>query len=340
MHYLVTGHTGFKGSWLILLLTQLGHTVSGIALEPDPAGLFVRGELRKRLRHHTILDIRDRDKLRDAIRHISPDVVIHMAAQPLVIESYKNPTDTFDTNVTGTLNLLLASSATESIRAVLVVTTDKVYADTGSGAYSESSALGGFDPYSTSKAMADLLTQSWMNLGQHYRLGVARAGNVVGLGDTSDRRLLPDIVSAIRHSTPLDVRSPESVRPWQHVLDCLSGYLLFVDYMLKDEIFTHRVLNFGPDPEGYKSVSEVVAIAQSRYSQLEVNATSEPGAPFKETQFLTLDSTLARSVLGWENRIEFSRAVDWSLDGIGVGSLGDVALGQIRQFSMLATEQL
>lgn len=333
MHYLITGHTGFKGSWMTLLLRKLGHKVSGIALEPQAGGLFATAQLRDKLENHVILDIRSREELGAAIRRIAPDVVIHMAAQPLVIESYRKPVDTFDTNVTGTLNVLGACAGIPSLKAVLIVTTDKVYKDFGTGAYSEQSPLGGHDPYSASKAMADLLAQSWMNLDIDFEVGVARAGNVIGLGDVSAHRLLPDMVRAAETNKELLIRNPDSVRPWQHVLDCVAGYLKFVDHMLATRNQSGvRVLNFGPDAKSYKSVGEVVQLAQSLHPNLKVEAADGDFTKLKETAFLTLDSSLAREKLGWNDKIDFEQAVAWSLEGVGVLMSEDVVNQQITAF--------
>lgn len=333
MHFLVTGHTGFKGSWLCLLLEQLGHEVSGISLAPVPEGLFTQAQVERKLKKHIILDIREREQLATAVGKLDPDVVIHMAAQPLVLESYADPVGTIDTNVTGTLNVLEACKGAPSVKVVLVITTDKVYKDLGTGSYSESSPLGGHDPYSASKAMADILSQSWMNLVTDFEIGVARAGNVIGIGDVSENRLLPDIMRAIMSGLAVEVRNPSAVRPWQHVLDCLSGYLTFVDYLLKKRGSPREaVMNFGPDSQSYKSVSEVVHMAKFLYPELDVSPVSSAHQGQIETDFLTLDSSLARGLLGWKDCLQFERAVEWSLAGLKQPDLAQLANDQILEF--------
>jgi len=310
MHYFLTGHTGFKGSWLIALLKAKGHTVSGYALPEVPGGLFAEAQMEQDLEHHTIGDIRDLENLKQALSIAQPDVVIHLAAQPLVLRSYEDPVETYTTNVNGTINLLQAVTELEPQPVTLVITTDKVYRDTGKGSYSEEDALGGHDPYSASKAMADILTQSWAATHSELRLHVARAGNVIGAFDASKDRLVPDIRRAIDSNQPLIVRNPGAVRPWQHVLDCLNGYLMFVEAALRgDELPV--ALNFGPDPDGLKTVGEVVALAEKLEPTLVVETLNSVGP--KETAFLTLNSDQAHSLLGWRNTITFMASVQMSL---------------------------
>jgi CDP-glucose 4,6-dehydratase len=336
MHYLITGHTGFKGSWLTLLLKSRGHDVSGVALDAPRDGLFNRADIASDLKTHIIQDIRDRSGIQNAIELVSPDVVIHMAAQPLVLESYKAPIETFDTNVTGTLNVLAACGHVESVKAVLIVTTDKVYRDDGVGGYSESSPLGGYDPYSASKAMADILVQSWINLSPRFQLGVARAGNVIGFGDVSENRLIPDINRALSTGSEVSVRNPESVRPWQHVLDCLNGYTLFTDSMLTEAgTKVPKVLNFGPTPDSYRKVSELVAFVKKEVPELRLaTEASLDHSAMKETSFLTLDSSAAREALGWHDKVSFEDAVSWSIDS-GEADPRSKVLRQIANFESL-----
>jgi CDP-glucose 4,6-dehydratase len=330
MHYFVTGHTGFKGSWLILLLRELGHEVSGFSLPPVEGGLFQLANLESELKHHFIGDIRDLDALRNALEVAKPDFAIHMAAQPLVLRSYEDPIETYTTNVDGTLNFLRAITDLDSPPITLVVTTDKVYRDDGKGSYIESDPLGGHDPYSASKAMADILTQSWAATNPHLRLHVARAGNVIGAFDASANRLIPDAIRAVRSGDSLSIRQPNAVRPWQHVLDCLAGYILLLQ-KVKMETRIPLVLNFGPDPASIKSVSEVLETASLEVAPLHYSY-SEPEARLKETQLLTLDSSLAASVLGWENLIDFRKAVAWSFQELLADAALSIAQRQIRDF--------
>jgi CDP-glucose 4,6-dehydratase len=315
MHVLVTGHTGFKGAWVTLLLSRMGHRVSGISLAPVDGGLFKEAQIEEDLLSHEILDIRERDALAKAIEKINPDAVMHMAAQPLVINSYKDPQATMDINVTGTLNVLEASKRAGNVKAVLIVTTDKVYKDTGAGNYSEEDALGGFDPYSASKAMADLLAQTYSHLDLPFKIGIARAGNVIGLGDVSENRLIPDITRSWRRKNELVIRQPEAVRPWQHVLDCVNGYVYMLDYLVNRcvNLNSALILNFGPDPSGYRTVAQVTELAENLLQGLNIKLTA---ALVKETQFLTLNSSRARETLNWRDMLSFEEAVNWSLEGI------------------------
>jgi len=306
MHFFVTGHTGFKGSWLIALLKSKGHEVSGYSLAAVEGGLFDLAKLDQDLNHHTIADIRDFESLSLALAEAKPDVVVHLAAQPLVLRSYEDPVETYTTNVNGTLNVLQAITHLSSPPITLVITTDKVYRDTGKGSYSESDALGGHDPYSASKAMADILTQSWAETHPLLPLHLARAGNVIGAFDLSPDRLLPDVLRSLAGNSILLVRYPDAVRPWQHVLDCLSGYLSFIEGIAEGRRLP-IALNFGPDPEGIRSVSDVLRIASSTFPELRLEVTQTP--TLKETGMLTLNSELAHKHLGWRNKINFEDAV-------------------------------
>jgi CDP-glucose 4,6-dehydratase len=311
MHFFVTGHTGFKGSWLIALLKSKGHEVSGYSLAAVEGGLFDLAKLDQDLKHHTIADIRDSESLSLALAEAKPDVVVHLAAQPLVLRSYEDPVETYTTNVNGTLNVLQAITHLSSPPITLVITTDKVYRDTGKGSYSESDALGGHDPYSASKAMADILTQSWAETHPSLLVHIARAGNVIGAFDVSPDRLLPDVIRALKQKTPLMVRHPEAVRPWQHVLDCLNGYIMFIDAIAAGQELP-IALNFGPNPDGMKSVSDVLRIAMEVLPGLEIESMAAPR--LKETELLTLNSEMAHQKLGWENRLGFEKALTLSLD--------------------------
>lgn len=330
MHFFVTGHTGFKGSWLILLLKEMGHEVSGYSLAPIEGGLFQKADLEKDVKNHFIGDIRDLDHLSSAIEASKPDFAIHMAAQPLVLRSYEDPVETYTTNVDGTLNFLQAVTGLETPPISLVITTDKVYRDEGKGYYSESDPLGGHDPYSTSKAMADILTQSWAATNPDLKLHIARAGNVIGAFDASENRLIPDAIRSIRRGEVLKVRQPQSVRPWQHVLDCLAGYLLLLNKVsLGAQIPV--ALNFGPDPASVKRVAEVLEAASDATPELKY-LLSESDPLLKETQLLTLDSRLSAKVLGWENHIDFQKAVRWSFEELSESNARALAERQISEF--------
>lgn len=311
MHYLITGHTGFKGAWMTILLKELGHNVSGLALEPLHGSLFEAGDLALHLEHDIRGDIRDLDVVRSALATVQPDIVIHLAAQPLVLASYEDPIGTYDTNVMGTLHVLEAISETPSVQASLIITTDKVYKNVNRvEGYREEEPLGGDDPYSASKAMADILAQSWIKSFPGSPIAIARAGNVIGGGDVSPARLLPDLLNAISSGTEIELRHPDAVRPWQHVLDCVYGYYLLVQELLNGNGLGEW--NFGPGPESFVSVSKVVTDAQI-YSGLEVGWKGVD-APRHEAQLLALDSTKAMSQLNWVNQLPYPQCLEWTID--------------------------
>lgn len=334
MHFLITGHTGFKGSWLSLLLLEMGHQVSGIALEPEKGSLFELISLEKRLSNDVRLDIKERRTLELQVSSISPDVLIHLAAQPLVRRGYREPVETFETNVTGTLNVLKASSVVDSIKAQLIITTDKVYrVDDRETIFTEAHPLGGDDPYSASKAMADILTQSWMKTNSDKVISIARAGNVIGGGDICEDRLVPDLVRAYSKGIHPNLRYPNSVRPWQHVLDCVYGYFKLIEYMIENK--QSDIWNFGPDNEEQVSVSTLVekmAIALG----IEPRWNHVPEKLFKETKFLAIDSTKSKRELNWKNSFTPSEAIirtaEWYKEIRAGKSPEDVSRKQVQEF--------
>lgn len=313
MKYFLTGHTGFKGSWLALLLRQMGHEVAGLSLDAEDKSLFRLAEIEPLLSEHIIGDVRDTELISRAIELVKPDFGLHMAAQPIVLRSYLDPVETFSTNVGGTLSFLDAWTSAAADKPALVITTDKVYKDKGTGPYVEDDELGGRDPYSASKSMADILTQSWKHAHPDLPLGVARAGNVIGAFDHASNRLLPDIMRALDLSERLEVRNASAVRPWQHVLDCLWGYLLFLDYLAMNGSEGAVSLNFGPDGSDFRTVGQVVELARSLAPALEVNRNNSATSS-KETKVLRLDSSKARTQLRWNPKYDFTQSVTLSLD--------------------------
>lgn len=312
MHYLVTGHTGFKGAWLCLLLTQRGHEVSGLSLDPVPGSLYETASLSELLVHDLRVDIRNAAATAEAISRIAPDVVLHLAAQPLVRESYLHPRLTFETNAMGTLNVLDAVSRTPSVQAHVVITTDKVYRNVNQVAgYVEDDPLGGDDPYSSSKAMADLLTQSWIASFPGVPTAIARAGNVIGGGDVSKDRLLPDLLDSYASGVSPVLRYPEAVRPWQHVLDCLNGYLALTDALLDGRGFGQW--NFGPGPESFVEVGAVADLAARLWGDGAHWSLAQGEQPH-EASLLALDASKAQSELGWHNRLSFEESVEWTVE--------------------------
>ena len=303
---LLTGHTGFKGAWAALWLSRLGAEVTGIALAPDTEpNLFALASVEEYLTSH-IVDLRDRDALHAAIRGADPHIVIHMAAQPLVRRSYAEPVETFATNVMGTVHLLDALRDASALRTILVVTTDKVYENAEQGvSFVEDAPLGGHDPYSASKAATEIVVSSYARsffAERDVRVATARGGNVIGGGDFSEDRLVPDIWRALRAGKPLVLRNPAAARPWQHVLDCLSGYFAFVRGLTED-LPLPAALNFGPAPDA--PAVTVAALAEAVQAALGVASDWKPAntkGPHEMTT-LGIDSSRARTVLGWRDRL-------------------------------------
>ncbi|NND89243.1 MAG: CDP-glucose 4,6-dehydratase [Granulosicoccus sp.] len=304
---LLTGHTGFKGSWLALWLSQMGARVSGYALAPDTDPSLYQLARVDELVDSTLGDIRDRDALENTVQRTQPEIVLHLAAQAMVRESYADPTGTFDTNVMGTVNLLEATRQCASARAVMIITSDKCYQNQEwEWGYREIDSLGGHDPYSASKACAELVARSWRlsfmgQGGQDTRrcaVATARAGNVIGGGDWARDRLVPDILRSIDNGQDVVLRNPQAVRPWQHVLEPLSGYLLLAERLYSEGAPWDQAWNFGPADSDARCVSWI-----AEHLMRECNSDSrwklESGTLAHETQQLRLDCSRARQRLGW-----------------------------------------
>lgn len=339
MHYLVTGHTGFKGSWLSLMLQMQGHTVSGISLDPLEKSLFNQAGLAEIFENDLRIDIRNTKELTQAIEKIEPEVIIHLAAQPLVRESYKDPIGTFETNVLGTLNVLEATKRLSNLKATLIITTDKVYKNHNHlRGYEETDELGGDDPYSASKAAADIATQSWAKSFATTPVAIARAGNVIGGGDWAADRIIPDLVNAYSSNQVPTLRYPDAVRPWQHVLDCLNGYQMLVNKMLT--IGTTGEWNFGPLLEEKYTVGELTAQIASHFGitshAWELDKTTQP----HEAGYLLLDSSKARVELDWSDRLNFKDSIQWSIGWYKNEDLAPLekTRTQIQQFFQLTKE--
>ena len=313
LHYLITGHTGFKGAWLAMWLTHEGHEVSGLSLDPVPGALFETARVSELLKHDIRGDIRDLSAVKEALNLVKPDVVFHLAAQPLVRESYQDPRGTIETNVIGTMNLLSAVAETPSVKAHIVITTDKVYKNIDQiWGYKEIDPLGGDDPYSASKAMADILTQSWIKSFGGPPTAIARAGNVIGGGDLGKDRLIPDIIRNIYHSQDLKIRNLNSTRPWQHVLDPLNGYIMGIEHSLNFSSIEIFSLNFGPN-EPSKSVGEILQIAEGFFGENRLRYSVKNSAQ-KEEVTLSLDSSKANLEIGWKPKFNQEIAVLKTLD--------------------------
>jgi CDP-glucose 4,6-dehydratase len=313
----LTGHTGFKGSWLSLWLQQLGASVTGYALQPPTnPSLFEVAQVAQGMTS-IIADIRDSAMLTHAMRQAAPDIVIHMAAQPLVRRSYVDPVETYSTNIMGTVHLLEAVRRTASVRAAVNVTTDKCYANKEwVWGYRESEPMGGFDPYSSSKGCAELVTDayrnSFFNVAKHgdhqVALATARAGNVIGGGDWAQDRLIPDVLRAIQAGQSVNIRNPQATRPWQHVLEPLSGYLILAEKLCAHGSAFAQAYNFGPAEEDAKSVQWIV----EQFTQcwgVGANWHLEVGAHPHEAHYLKLDCSKARATLGWSPRWHLNQAL-------------------------------
>lgn len=297
---LVTGHSGFKGSWLVEWLLRLGAEVRGFALPPDtePAHfLLLSPEIRSEW-----CDIRDGGNVARAVREFRPEIVFHLAAQPLVRRSYAEPADTFSANIAGTVNLLEALRTADELRAIVVVTSDKCYRnDESPRGHCEDDPLGGYDPYSASKACQEIVAASYRDsffTGRGILLGTARAGNVIGGGDWAADRLVPDLVRAAAAGKIEPLRSPDAVRPWQHVLEPLGGYLLLGQRLYEGDRRTASGWNFGPAPADALTVGEVAARLKSFWPQVGFRFAPQADAPH-ETKLLQLDCSKAERELAW-----------------------------------------
>ena len=312
----VTGHTGFKGSWLSLMLSRLNARATGYALEPpSKPNLFELagvGEFIDDFRG----DITDLDSLRAAMTAVAPEIIIHMAAQPLVRAAFADPVGTYNTNVMGTVNVLEAARATASVRLILIVTTDKCYQNKDwVWGYRESDQLGGHDPYSNSKACAELVTGAFRDSFFPQAGGVkilsARAGNVIGGGDFAADRIIPDAVRAFLSGRELLVRNPDAVRPWQHVLEPLTGYLSLIETAMSDAPDIDGAWNFGPGPSSEQSVETLITQFIRAWGD-EARWKRDDGPHPSEARVLRLDTSRARQILGWSPLLDFEETADWT----------------------------
>jgi CDP-glucose 4,6-dehydratase len=303
---LITGNTGFKGAWLTYLLLELGIQAVGLSKPAERDSLYARAEMQGLIPEY-LGDIRDRSFVQKVFKETSPAVLIHMAAQPLVLNSYLSPHETFETNVLGTLNVIDAAFQTDSIKAIGVITTDKVYRNNNSSLrFNEQDPLEGKDPYSASKVGTESVVAAWQHISSLQsgpKIVSLRAGNVIGGGDFAENRLIPDIVRAKSENKPLKVRNLESSRPWQHVLDPLWGYLLAVEKILGGEQI--KALNFGPEEESLK-VREVLQIVSRNWP---IEILNEPAKDTIEASSLELDSRAARKLLKWQPKFSQEEAI-------------------------------
>lgn len=314
---LITGHTGFKGTWLSRTLVLAGAEVYGIALAPEVGSIFSRiNDLG--IQNSTFLDIRDRNEVIRYFQDNKFDGVFHLAAQPLVLKSYDEPVETFETNIMGTAHLLDSIITNEAADWVLVITTDKVYKNIEiEEGYEEEDALGGKDPYSASKSAAEMVVNAWRSVAEYKKINLtlcsARAGNVIGGGDIAKDRLVPDLVRSFYENTPAVIRNPNSLRPWQHVLDPISGYIKIGQRLLYKEVIA-AAYNFGPGDQSKLNVESMAKIACSIWgSSSSYVIKSEPNKA-SESVLLWLSSERAHHDLGWKNELDASTAIKWTID--------------------------
>lgn len=336
---LVTGHTGFKGSWLSLWLHHMGAEVTGFALPaPTEPSLFEAARIGDLVRH-VEGDVRDAAAMRRAVEASEPEVIFHLAAQPLVRLSYREPVETYATNVMGTVHLLDAARQVEGVKAIVCVTSDKCYENREwIWPYRESDPMGGHDPYSNSKGCAELVVSAWRSsffAEGGPLLASARAGNVIGGGDWADDRLVPDLIRAMASGTAPLIRSPGSVRPWQHVLEALHGYLMLAERLLAGERAFAEGWNFGPSDEDARPVSWIVDRLQAAWGGSGGTLTDTGPQPHEAT-LLRLDSSKARSLLGWRPVLPLDAALGWISEwhkAIADGSdARDVTVDQIGRY--------
>jgi len=334
---MVTGHTGFKGSWLSELLLYAGAEVTGYALPAEPGGLFDLLGLAQRI-NSVVGDIRDLERLRRAFQDAKPEVVFHLAAQPLVRESYRDPVGTYSTNVMGTVNVLECVRSCDSVRSVVNVTTDKVYRNTERpDGFQESDVLDGYDPYSNSKSCSELVTGAYVRAFLAERgvaVSTARAGNVIGGGDMAADRILPDCIRAVQRGQAIQVRNPQSVRPYQHVLEPLSAYLLLGKTQYED-FGKAGAYNVGPSAEDCLTTGTLAELFCRCWGEGARWTAAPDGGPH-EAGYLRLDCTKIKSVLGWTPHWNARKAVEqtvaWTKAVMAGADAGEVTRGQIQAY--------
>lgn len=320
---LVTGHTGFKGSWLTIWLHELGAEVVGVGLEPhSERDNFVLSGIGNKIKADIIADIRDGEKMNAVFAEYKPQIVFHLAAQPLVRLSYDIPVETYQTNVMGTINILEAIRATDGVKVGVMITTDKCYENKEQiWGYRENEPMGGYDPYSSSKGATELAISSWrrsfFNPKDYEKHGKAiasvRAGNVIGGGDWALDRIIPDCIRALESGIPIDIRSPKAIRPWQHVLEPLSGYMLLAQKMWEHPTDYCEGWNFGPRAESISTVWDVATKVIEYYGSGSLRDLSDPAA-LHEAKLLMLDISKAKLRLGWEPRMNITETIAMTID--------------------------
>lgn len=342
---LVTGHTGFKGSWLSIWLHELGAEVIGVAQDPfTERDNYVLSGIGKKIADIRA-DIRDGERMKEIFSKYQPEIVFHLAAQPLVRLSYDKPVETYETNVMGTINIMEAIRCTESVKVAVMITTDKCYENKEQiWGYRENEPMGGYDPYSSSKGAAEIAISSWRRsffnpadygTKHHVSLASVRAGNVIGGGDWALDRIIPDCIKALEAGKPIEIRSPKAIRPWQHVLEPLSGYMLLAQKMWNEPTRFCEGWNFGPRAESITPVWEVAEKVIENYGSGELKDISDPNA-LHEAKLLMLDISKAKFQLGWEPRMNISQCVeltvDWYYNYRSVKDIYEFCLNEIQKY--------
>lgn len=318
---LVTGHTGFKGSWLSLWLLKMNSKVTGISLDPqENNNLFDHLKIKNDL-NHIICDIRDKDKLKKHIQEIKPDILFHLAAQPLVVKSYKDPVNTWETNLMGTINVLDSITSNKRNCIAIFITTDKVYKNNEwLYGYRENDELGGHDPYSSSKAACEIAISSWRASFSNetfknkslVSIASARAGNVIGGGDWAENRIIPDVIRSLKNEEKILIRNPLSTRPWQHVLEPLSGYLKLAEKLTNNNTLYSTAFNFGPDIESNRTVKELVE-ESIKYWEGSYIVDTQSGKPH-EAGILNLSIEKALKKINWKPKWDFKKTVEMTIN--------------------------
>ena len=317
---LVTGHTGFKGSWLAIWLHEMGAEVIGVGLEPySKKDNYILSGIGERIKADLRADIRNGERMKEIFAEYQPEIVFHLAAQPLVRLSYEIPVETYETNVMGSINIMEAVKVTDSVKVVVMITTDKCYENKEQiWGYRENEPMGGYDPYSSSKGAAEIAINSWRrsffnpsDYGKMHHISIAsvRAGNVVGGGDWSKDRIIPDCIKCLEADLPIDIRSPKAIRPWQHVLEPISGYLLLASKMWADPTKYAEGWNFGPRMESITSVWDVATKVINNYGRGVLKDVSDPNA-LHEANLLMLDITKAKFKIGWEPQMNIDQCIN------------------------------
>ena len=304
---LITGHTGFIGAWLCIILKLYNSKVYGVSLEVKNTSLFEKANIKQRIEKHYLFDIKNKIKLKKLISEIRPEIIIHLAAQSLVLEGYKNPYKTFDNNINSTINILSSFTESKYSKKILITTTDKVYKTQNKKIHKEKDELWGFDPYSSSKVCVEQIVDSYRNLYNDKNKKIfliARSGNVIGGGDISNHRIVPDIIRSIKKKSVLSIRNPNSIRPWQHVIEPIFGYL----HLLRNKKIQNDFnWNFGPDKKNFKRVIDIVDFFKKNFNfKYKVKKNNK-----KETSILKIDSSKSKKLLSWKTKLDLESTLEY-----------------------------